>query len=284
MKTRVAILVSVAWTETENDVAIAAYFDLLVRTFNGERVNKAALYREVARRLGHNRNTKSVERKFQNYSFVLQRMGAGYVPGLKPYSNIQQSIVPLIEQFIIDHDPFTRIKYPEAGPAPDEYLDQGWTRIYDTAPPELDAGDGIAVSGRHIGKIDFAARDARNRALGLHGERFVVTLQRRELAARGRPELASKVDHVSERDDGLGYDVASFYADGRPRLIEVKTTPFPQTTPFYLTANELRASQELDGYELHRVYHWGRGLRVFILPPPIEARLHLDPVQYRARF
>ncbi len=51
----VAILVSVAWTETENDVAIAAYFDLLVRTLNGERVNKAALYHEVARRLGHNR-------------------------------------------------------------------------------------------------------------------------------------------------------------------------------------------------------------------------------------
>jgi hypothetical protein len=58
--------------------------------------------------------------------------------------------------------------------------------------------------------IDFAERDARNRRLD----------------RAGRPDLAKRVDWVSENlGDGSGYDVESFdEADGTPLRIEVKTT------------------------------------------------------------
>jgi hypothetical protein len=45
---------------------------------------------------------------------------------------------------------------------------------------------------------------------------------------------------MSEEDgDGAGYDIASFAPDGRPRLIEVKTTNGWERTPFHISRNEL---------------------------------------------
>ncbi len=276
-----------AWSETENDVAIAAYFNLLVAVFNGESVNKKAVYRRVSSVLGNRRNAGSVERKFQNYSYVLARMGLPYTPGLKPQANIQWSLVPtLVEEYIADHDPFSKIRYPSTVPDERKYLDRAWTSLIDAVPPPMgEDGPPVPHDPARVRKIDFAGRDARNRALGRAGEEFVVEIQRRILIAADQPDLARSVEHVALHGDGDGYDVASYYPDGRERLIEVKTTPLRRTTPFYLTANELRASHHhADAFELHRVYDWGRDPRIFILPPPLDERVHLDPVQYRARF
>ena len=62
---------------------------------------------------------------------------------------------------------------------------------------------------------------------------------------QGRDDLARKVRWVSDEDgDGAGYDIASFAPDGRPRLIEVKTTNGWERTPFHISRNELAVAEE----------------------------------------
>ncbi|WP_246373328.1 MULTISPECIES: DUF3883 domain-containing protein [Hyphomicrobiales] len=65
------------------------------------------------------------------------------------------------------------------------------------------------------------------------------------LTNAGRNDLARKIRWVSQEDgDGAGYDIASFSADGRSRLIEVKTTNGWERTPFHVTRNELAVAEE----------------------------------------
>jgi hypothetical protein len=60
------------------------------------------------------------------------------------------------------------------------------------------------------------------------------------LERAGRPDLAHAIRWVSEQDgDGAGYDISSFDPDGRPWLIEVKTTNGWDRTPFFISRNEL---------------------------------------------
>src|SRR3546814_7359095 len=95
----------------------------------------------------------------------------------------------------------------------------------------------MAAIGR---KYDVAERDARNRAVGKAGEECVLHHERRHLSAAGRDDLADKVRWTSVQDgDGFGFDIRSFEADGREKLIEVKTTNGWERTPFHISRNEL---------------------------------------------
>ena len=55
--------------------------------------------------------------------------------------------------------------------------------------------------------------------------------------------------------DGVGFDVLSFdEADDSERFIEVKTTGLGKHFPFYVTANEVRCSEDCpDRFRLYRV-------------------------------
>jgi hypothetical protein len=113
-----------------------------------------------------------------------------------------------------------------------------------------------------------------------------VFSSKRRHTRSGRDDLARKIRWVSEEDgDGAGYDIASFDADGRERLIEVKTTVGHMTTPFFLTENERAFSAERpDAFRLMRVYDFVRTPRAFELSPPLDACLLLRPAIYRASF
>jgi hypothetical protein len=113
------------------------------------------------------------------------------------------------------------------------------------APQEL-AKPWLSRKGRRIG---FAGRDAANRRLGELGEQFVVGLERRRLLLAGRDDLAPKVQWVTKDiGDGLGFDVLSFdEADDSEKLVEVKTTGLGKFFPFYVTANEVRCSEDQAG-------------------------------------
>src|SRR3546814_5982945 len=75
----------------------------------------------------------------------------------------------------------------------------------------------MAAIGR---KYDVAERDARNRAPGKAGEECVLHHARRRLSAAGRDDLADKVRWTCVQDgDGFGFDIRSFEADGREKMI-----------------------------------------------------------------
>lgn len=92
--------------------------------------------------------------------------------------------------------------------------------------------------------------------LGSAGECWVVKSERKRLADLGRHALANAVEHVAKtRGDGLGYDVLSFEEDGTERHIEVKTTRYGISTPFFLQASELEHSREVpDLFKLYRLF------------------------------
>lgn len=135
-------------------------------------------------------------------------------------------------------------------------------------------------------KFDVAARDERNRALGRAGEERVLTHERAVLKSAGRDDLARKVRWVSEEDgDGAGYDIASFTPDGRPRLIEVKTTNGWERTPFHITRNELAVAEDRRSeWSLLRLWNFAREPKAFALHPPLDAQVSLTATSFQASF
>lgn len=138
---------------------------------------------------------------------------------------------------------------------------------------------------RARGPVDYLRIEARNRALGLAGEEFVVRFEQARLIAARRERLAAKVSHVSvERGDGTGYDVLSFGEDSRERLIEVKTTKFGEYTPFYVTRNEVEVSRSsAEAFQLYRLYDFGERARMFVVPGALEQGFGLEPTDFVAR-
>ena len=139
---------------------------------------------------------------------------------------------------------------------------------------------------RLVRKFDPVVRDYRNRSLGKAGEEFVVELDRRQLTDSDRSDLARKVRWVSVEDgDGSGYDVLSFDAAGRERLLEVKTTNGSARTPFFLTRNEraVAAERPVD-WCIYRVHLFAKEPRVFTIAPPLEDAVNLLPEIWRASF
>ena len=139
---------------------------------------------------------------------------------------------------------------------------------------------------RLVKKFDPVERDFRNRSLGKAGEEMIFAFERQHLTALGREDLARKVRWVSQEDgDGAGYDIRSFDYKGSERLIEVKTTNGLQTTPFYLTRNELSFSKERpQEFRICRLYDFLKQPKMFELAPPIENLVRLEPLSYSASF
>lgn len=137
---------------------------------------------------------------------------------------------------------------------------------------------------RLVRKYDPAARDHRNRTLGLLGEERVFRHEIARLTAAGAPHLAKKVEWTSqERGDGAGYDIKSFNPSGDERLIEVKATRGARSTPFFITRTEHEVSQERpDHWRLHRLYDLASEPRLFRLRPPLEIAVTLEPETWRA--
>jgi hypothetical protein len=119
---------------------------------------------------------------------------------------------------------------PVAPSDPVTPVDPSRDSLTETPPPEIKPGTGTGGAGGT--KPTLAGQDAKNRALGLAGERLVLLHERKQLIAAGRSDLADKIVHVAVVEgDSAGYDVRSFNADGGVRHIEVKTTAGPQATP-----------------------------------------------------
>ena len=90
---------------------------------------------------------------------------------------------------------------------------------------------------------------------------------------------------VKEDGDSADYDILSFSRRGEERWLEVKTTNGPATTPFWITANERRVSEQRpDVFRLARLYDFYRTRAAFRLKPPLTDHVRLAASQYRATF
>lgn len=266
------------WSSAELDAIVADYFAMLKDEQAGQKYNKTAHRRLLMENI--QRSKGSIEFKHQNISAVLSQLGLPRIAGYLPAWNFQGAIAEAIGRFLkTNPDPI-----PLLLPTGTGFSDA--TVLFEEAPPVAPPVSAKAKQAfeRVACKFDPALRDQLNRALGLAGEKHVFDSECHRLLTMERPDLARKVRWVSQEDgDGLGYDIRSYDASGKERLLEVKTTRGGGTTPFYLTRNESAAAEERpDAFRLYRVYDFSKSPRLFTLTPPLEAVLRLEPMTFRA--
>lgn len=131
--------------------------------------------------------------------------------------------------------------------------------------------------------IDWIALTKENTLLGKAGEELVKQYEKDILSSASRKDLAAKVAKVN---DGQGYDILSYYSDGREKYIEVKTTKSDPNTSFPITAREKEFSKENPGcYHLYRLYNFIEGrlpVEFFEFKGNLDIHFHFDTLVYRA--
>lgn len=267
------------WTDWQNDLLVADYFDMFGRWKAGEKINRLERNRELQSLTQKKKG--SIERKRQNVSGVLHLLDMEWMKGFAPNTHFQRNLVDAVQRYLDRHP---------------EWLDDsksvdiaGYaTALIEIQPPPLGQPQPppSAPLERIARKYNRAERDFQNRRLGQLGEELVFKREKNRLSQAGLPKLAEKVEWTSqERGDGVGYDILSFEADGSPKKIEVKTTNGPPETPFFLTRTEYEVSNEdPNTWHLYRVYNLSITPGLFKIRPPIEDAVHLSIETWRATF
>lgn len=101
---------------------------------------------------------------------------------------------------------------------------------------------------------ELRAIQQRQEENGVLGEQFVFTFEKQMLTEAGRADFAARVDWVSKRSVGEGYDISSFDpSTEEPRFIEVKSSE-GSGRAFEISANEWNKARELGRrYCIYRV-------------------------------
>lgn len=270
------------WTREEVEATVADYFAMLADELAGQPYVKAEHRRRLMPLL-RDRSGQSVEFKHANISAILIDLGFPYISGYKPRGNYQRLLCDVVEERLAGD---RAIQQLAAADATSPAMIPSVTNILGvvTEPPQLlhrasEAGTFSTPLG-----VNYLEIEARNQALGLAGEQFVLSFEKARLVSNGREALADKIQHVSrEVGDREGFDIRSFDLDGSDRLIEVKTTKYGRDTPFFLSRNEVRVSQaRADRYHLYRLFDFRAAPHMFTLKGAQSSTCTLDPISFIA--
>ncbi len=278
------------WSREEVEAAVSDYFDMLAVELRGGLVNKAE-HNRLLRQILATRTKGSVERKHQNISAVLIELGYPYISGYKPLRNYQEMLGTVVQE---------RLEIAERAGL-DEIVGAAVTadvppphRVEDVlgieVPPPVRDNEPNTVRERGTWsppreRRNYLEIEARNQSLGLAGEKLILEFEHERLWRAGQQRLAERIEHASETTgDHLGFDIRSFETDGRDRLIEVKTTRFGASTPFFVTTNEVSVSQNHpEEYHLYRVFGYAKEPHLFMLRGALDRSCILTPNQFTAK-
>lgn len=262
------------WTVDEVERIVERYFLMMRDQEAGaydRKAHLAAADAELPRRAG----SGSIGRKLSNISAVLESMGLPTATGYGALPNVQTLLSAVI---------YDRLNREEAGGL--DGLPRGISAPEADLTAEVDPPTGRELSevqaARTACKVDFAERDQRNRSLGRAGEAWAMKVIQEELTQGGRADLAERTVWISDVvGDGLGYDIATFDLDGEPIRVEVKTTKGGRSAPFFVSANEVRASSaEDEAYVLFRVFNFPKAPGFYRLTGSLEATCQLRPASF----
>lgn len=271
-----------AWSEAEVAATVRSYLEMLRLEVSGEPYVKSE-FRKALLPLLSNRSGSAVEFKYQNVSAVLMKLGLRPIQGYQPARNYQQSLLPEVQRQLSLSPSLVELVLTEALQPPDAAT-TGTLDFASAGTPVIIFPEHSGSPHARIARPDYAAIEARNRALGLAGELAVADLEYRRLLKAGKTRLAGRIDHVSRTDgDGHGYDILSFEESGKEKLIEVKTTRSRAETPFFVSRNELKVSKaRADSYHLVRVFNFGHAPAWFPLSGSLDASCILEPNDFMA--
>lgn len=118
--------------------------------------------------------------------------------------------------------------------------------------------------------------------VGEKGEIYVLEYERNQLA--DYPGLAKKVRRVSTYSARAGYDIQSYYPDGRLKFIEVKATT-GKDMPFEITENEWQVAKRFgESYYIYRVYNLNSEVPIIkIIENPTDV-IYREPLLWKAHY
>jgi hypothetical protein len=273
----------VYWSDVEVRETVESYFLMLTGELQGRAYNKTEFRNGLLTRI--KRTIGAVEYKYQNISAALIAKGLPYIEGYKPASNYQRALDDAVDNYLEAHPEFLQLVTREVEDIAVDRPMAHFTNVLVDPPEQVDKKDKAERKRSYQArKYDFSKRD--NEKLGKLGEEFVVGYERQRFLDAGRPDLADKVERISEtRGDGAGYDVLSFEEDGTDRFIEVKTTNSGKECPFYISANELDFSQDFsEKYYLYRVFNFKKSPKLFMLRGSLKERFEITPAVFRVSF
>lgn len=103
------------WSDEELGASVKVYFDMLSSESSGQKFNKRAAYRDLARRFG--RTPGAFEYRMQNISAVFQEAENKWVSGLKPArnvgSNVQKRLIGLVQSQKVSKGPLYLQRLPQ---------------------------------------------------------------------------------------------------------------------------------------------------------------------------
>jgi hypothetical protein len=274
------------WSQEEVAATVEHYFAMLGHELRGEAYSKRE-HNRLLQRFLRARSPGAIEFKHANISAVLIELGFPYIDGYKPRGNYQDRLRAEVTARL-EADLTVKLAAGAVVEAAE----------WETPQLEREANVFVEAPSREPVKSVYERRsatpqalrrnyleiEARNAALGAAGERFALHAEHRRLWEAGQRSLAERIEHVSSsRGDGLGYDISSFETDGRPRLIEVKTTSFGSMTPFFASAREVAVSEShAEHFHLYRVFRFRQSPKIFALQGSLRDSCILDAVAYRA--
>ena len=274
------------WTRQEVETIVQDYLDMLCAELQGRPYVKTEYRRRLRKKLNR-RSDGSIERKHQNISAVLIALGLPFVSGYKPLGHYQQLLAQVVEERLTPEV----VKLIEADVLAAEKPRSLNTESALVSPPERAPMVARSLPQKGLpttmsGRVDYLKMEASNASLGKAGEQFVIEFERARLQSVGQDQLARNVEQVSVTvGDHAGYDIRSYDVDGRDRFIEAKTTRYEKHTPFFISAAEVRFSQQhRTKYYLYRVFGFRERPRLFMLAGNVGAHVRLDAYSYRAHF
>ncbi|MEN8516543.1 DUF3883 domain-containing protein [Burkholderia sp. RS02] len=270
------------WSREEVEATVQDYFQMLNLEAHRQEFSKSAHNEQLRKKLTA-RSKGSIDLKHNNISAILDQLGLPYIIGYKPRSHFQGLLREVVISYIEREQNFIQTIID----AIEERTDPGnidYVCVLVDRPTPL-APTTTKHRERIPRKMDYAARDERNRILGRNGEAWVIGYEKSRLIKELRPDLATKIDWISDRSgDGAGYDIMSYETNESSRFIEVKTTNGGSLTPFIISQNELDFSEEAeDAFYLYRIFNFSKSPRLFILHGALSHHLHLEAIDYRAR-
>lgn len=278
-----------SWSEAEVLAIVEDYFSMLALELEDIPYNKTQ-HRRVLSQLLNNRSDGSIEMKHMNISAIMNELGMPAISGYKPYGNYQKNILPdaVLDRLAANPD-LTAMVHEDVNSVIQVPSVENILTLLEK-PPTLDKSFKKEIvkepSINYSVRTNYLELEAANKSLGDAGEQFAINFERARLISLGKESLADKIEHVAEtQGDGAGFDVLSFEANGSDRFIEVKTTKYGKFSPFFVSANKLRFSENNhDNYHLYRAFQFRDDPRLFSLPGSVKKNFILSPTEYQASF
>lgn len=275
------------WSESEVEAAVQDYFSMLRLELSGVQYNKTEHRKALIDHLD-DRSHGAIELKHQNISAALIDLGMPYIDGYKPRINYQKALLPVVIKDYIERNPDILELFKKDSelvpviPSVSDFLS-----LLESPPVAEKKATKIAETRAvYIPNAEnYLEIEAQKQMLGDAGEQFVINFEKARLIRTGKESLADRIEQVSVTEGpSAGFDIRSYEEDGTDRYIEAKTTKYGKNTPFYVTPNELRFSQENSArYHLYRVFRFRNDPKMFVLPGNLEEQCSLKPSEYVAR-